>query len=160
MARRKPSSETAEMNMTPMIDVVFQLIIFFVVTLKMSKEINKDIQLEEIDHGEIITQENMPVQTLVIEVARRPGGIFSKTRGRVSINNATLTDTALGNIISRRYAKFGAFPVLIRADWRAKHEDVKRVMDICTARGCWKIGFVAVGDHKDKDSKTHRAGAK
>ena len=79
--------------------------------------------------------------------------MFSKTRGRVSINNATLTDAALGNIIARRYAKFGSFPVLIRADWRATHADVKRVMDICTARGCWKIGFVAVQDPKDKTKK-------
>lgn len=152
MARRKPSSETAEMNMTPMIDVVFQLIIFFVVTLKMSKEINKDIVLEDSIHGETITQENMPVQTIVIEVSRRTK-IFP--RAKVSINNAVLTDAALGQIISKRYQKFGSFPVLIRADWRAKHEDVKRVMDICTARGCWKIGFVAVQEHKE--TKSHHA---
>ena len=137
------------MNMTPMIDVVFQLIIFFVVTLKMSKEINKDIQLEDSIHGETITQENMPVQTIVIEVSRRTK-VFP--RAKVSINNAILSDAALGQIISKRYAKFGAFPVLIRADWRAKHEDVKRVMDICTARGCWKIGFVAVQEHKETTS--------
>ena len=149
MARRKPNSESAEMNMTPMIDVVFQLIIFFVVTLKMSKEINKDIQLEDSIHGETITQENMPVQTIVIEVSRRTK-VFP--RAKVSINNAILSDAALGQIISKRYAKFGAFPVLIRADWRAKHEDVKRVMDICTARGCWKIGFVAVQEHKETTS--------
>ncbi len=149
MARRKPSSEGAEMNMTPMIDVVFQLIIFFVVTLKMSKEYNKDIQLEDAIHGETITQENMPVQTIVIEVSRRTK-VFP--HAKVSINNAVLTDAALGQIISKRYAKFGAFPVLIRADWRAKHEDVKRVMDICTARGCWKIGFVAVQERKETTS--------
>jgi len=135
--------------MTPMIDVVFQLIIFFVVTLKMSKEINKDIELEDSIHGETITQENMPVQTIVIEVSRRTK-IFP--RGKVSINNAILTDAALGQIITKRYNKFGSFPVLIRADWRAKHEDVKRVMDICTARGCWKIGFVAVQEHKETTS--------
>ena len=34
----KRKVEPAEMNMTPMIDVVFQMIIFFVVTLKMTKE--------------------------------------------------------------------------------------------------------------------------
>lgn len=149
MARRKiTSGDGGEMNMTPMIDVVFQLIIFFVVTLKMTKEINKEIVLEDGRHGETITQENMPVQTVVIEVDRRR---FGRSRGRVSINNATLNDTQLRNIIKARIGKFGSFPVLIRADKKAKHDDVKRVMDICTACGCWKIGFVAIQEHKAQD---------
>ena len=154
MARRKPTADGGEMNMTPMIDVVFQLIIFFVVTLKMSKEINRDIQLEDSIHGETITQENMPVQTIVIEVSRRTK-IFPN--GRISINNATLNESTLRGIITQRYKKFGAFPVLIRADWRAKHADVKRVMDVCTSAGCWKIGFVAVQEHKETESH-HKKG--
>ena len=149
MARRKPTADGGEMNMTPMIDVVFQLIIFFVVTLKMSKQINEDIQLEDSIHGETITQDSMPVQTIVIEVSRR-SKIFP--RAKISINNATLSDARLHQIIAQRYKKFGAVPVLIRADWRAKHEDVKRVMDICTGVGCWKIGFVAVQEHHETES--------
>lgn len=156
MARRKPNSESAEMNMTPMIDVVFQLIIFFVVTLKMSKEINKDIVLEDSPHGEIITQENMPVQTIVIEVGRRRLGF---PHGRISINNATLNEEKLKQIIRARYRKFGSFPVLIRADWRAKHDDVRMVMDACTACGVWKVGFIAVQEHKETESH-HKKGKK
>ncbi len=145
MAKRQVHFETSEVNMTPMIDVVFQLIIFFVVTLKMSKEFNKDIILEDGPHGETITQENMPVQTMIIEVGHRTP-VFRQ--GRISINNAVLTDNKLRQIVRARYKKFGSFPVLIRGDWRAKHEDVKRVMDVCTSEGCWKIGFIAVQEHK------------
>lgn len=148
------------MNMTPMIDVVFQLIIFFVVTLKMSKEINKEILLEDGKNGEIITADSMPVQTLTIEVDRRNTiAKWFRKKGqdefkcRVSINNAVLNKKQLGSIISQRYKKFGSFPVLIRADRDAVHEDVKQVMDICTARGVWKVGFVAIQDQKDKDTK-------
>ena len=157
MARRKPNTDGGEMNMTPMIDVVFQLIIFFVVTLKMSKEFNKDIQLEDSIHGETITQDSMPVQTLVIEVSRRTK-VFP--RSKISINNAVLTDSKLRDIVRQRYRKFGSFPVLIRADWRAKHEDVKRAMDICTSEGCWKIGFVAVQEHHETESHHKRKGRK
>ncbi len=146
MAKRQVHFETSEVNMTPMIDVVFQLIIFFVVTLKMSKEFNKEIILEDSKNGETITQENSPVQTLTIEVARRT---LLNPRGRVSINNATLSTDQLKNILLARQKKFGSFPVLIRADYRALHEDVKRVMDTCTAVGCWKVGFVAVQEHKN-----------
>ena len=61
MARR--SSEQCEIDMTPMIDVVFQLIIFFVVTLKMTTDVNPDIVLEDGKHGVTLTQDNMPPST-------------------------------------------------------------------------------------------------
>lgn len=149
MSKRR-NSDGGEMNMTPMIDVVFQLIIFFVVTLKMTKEENPDIDLEDGKNGETITADNMPVQTLTIEVARRTRFL---PHGRISINNATLNMTQLDNILKTRYRKFGSFPVLIRADKDAIHEDVKKVMDRCTANGVWKVGFVAVQDPKDKSKK-------
>ena len=146
MSKRR-SSDGGEMNMTPMIDVVFQLIIFFVVTLKMSKEENKDIDLENGKNGETITADNMPVQTLTIEVARRHK--ILAPHGRISINNATMSLSQLDAVLKKRYAKFGSFPVLIRADKDAIHEDVRKVMDRCTANGVWKVGFVAVQDPKD-----------
>ncbi len=148
MSKRR-NLEAAEMNMTPMIDVVFQMIIFFVVTLKMTKEENPDIDLENGRHGETITADNMPVQTLTIEVARR---LFNRP-GRVSINNAVCSMSTLDGILKNRYRTFGSFPVLIRADKDAVHEDVRRVMDVCTANGVWKVGFVAVQDAKDKTKK-------
>ncbi len=138
---KKRNNDGAEMNMTPMIDVVFQLIIFFVVTLKLTKDYNKDIKLEDGKNGETITAENSPVQTLTIELSRR-SKLFP--RGRISINNAQLNDAMLSDIIRQSYQKFGSFPVLIKADKRARHEDVKRVMDICTRNGVWKVGFVAM----------------
>ena len=45
--RRKRSSESCDIDMTPMIDVVFQMIIFFIVTMKMDENVNKDIILED-----------------------------------------------------------------------------------------------------------------
>ncbi len=133
------------MDMTPMIDVVFQLIIFFVVTMKMSQDTNQDIVLEDGKHGELITADSMPPTTLEIEVDRR---------GRISIHNATLNDSNLRDILRSRVNKHGnEFPVLIRADRRTQHEKVKRVMDICTASGIWKLSFVAIQEHKAKGSK-------
>ncbi len=133
------------MDMTPMIDVVFQLIIFFVVTMKMSQDTNMEIILEDGLNGETITQDSMPPTTLEIEVDRR---------GRISIHNATLNDANLRDILRSRINRHGnEFPVLIRADRRTQHEKVKRVMDICTASGIWKLSFVAVQEHKAKGNK-------
>lgn len=128
------------MDMTPMIDVVFQLIIFFVVTLKMTTDVNPDIVLEDGKNGVTLTQDNMPPSTLQIELDRR---------GRISINNATLSEPMLYTIIRNRINRHGnEFPVLIRADRRAQHEKVRKVMDICTSAGIWKLSFVAVQEHK------------
>ncbi len=141
MARR--SSEQCDIDMTPMIDVVFQLIIFFVVTIKFSTDVNPDIFLEDGKHGETLTQDNMPPSTLEIEVDRR---------GRLSIHNATLTPNMLREILRYRINRHGYdFPILIRADRRARHEEVRRVMDICTECGIWKLSFLAIQEHKTKN---------
>jgi len=128
--------------MTPMIDIVFQLIIFFVVTLKMTSDFNPDIILEDGKHGEIIKNSDSSTQQLplIIEVARN---------GRVSMNNATISDVQLRGLLRARVNRMGAnFPILIRGDRRASHEQVKRVMDICTEVGIWKLSFVAVQEKK------------
>ena len=139
MARRS-STDQCEMDMTPMIDVVFQLIIFFVVTIKFSTDVNPDIFLEDGKHGETLTQDNMPPSTLEIELDRS---------GRISIHNATMSPSMLTTIIKNRINRHGnEFPVLIRADRHTQHEKVRKVMDICTGAGIWKLSFLAVQEHK------------
>ena len=132
--------ENPSLDMTPMIDVVFELIIFFVVTLKMSVEKDETIQLEEGKHGIELTAEELPPSHLVIDVAKN---------GRISMCNFTITPAEVGRRVRDRKRKFGSnFPVLIRADYRAKHKYVKEVMDACTANGVWQLSFVAVYDRK------------
>jgi len=137
----------AELDMTPMIDVVFQLIIFFIVTMKLNEEINEEIILEDAPHGPIIKNDDADPRTIIIEVSRR---------GRISIHNATMNGRQLAGILIGRMKRYhGAFPVLIRADWRTKHTDVRRVMDICSSIGIWRINFVAVQEHKQTQDR-HR----
>ena len=132
--------ENPSLDMTPMIDVVFELIIFFVVTLKMSVEKDETIQLEDGKHGIELTAEELPPSHLVIDVAKN---------GRISMCNFTITPAEVGRRVRDRKRKFGSnFPVLIRADYRAKHKYVKEVMDACTANGVWQLSFVAVYDRK------------
>lgn len=142
---KKPQNEDAQLDMTPMIDVVFQLIIFFVVTLKMSDDKDTTIRLEDGKHGTTLTQEELPPSQLTIDIARS---------GRVSIANLTLTDKMLEAKIRERKNRYGAeFPCMIRADWRTKHKDVARVMNICSGVGVWKLSFVAVQEAKGNMSR-------
>ena len=137
---KKPNNEDGSLDMTPMIDVVFQLIILFVVTLKMSDDKDTTIKLEDGKAGIPLTQEELPPSQLTIDVARN---------GRVSLSNITLSDQMLAQKIQERKARYGTeFPCMIRADWRTKHRDVARVMNICTANGVWKLSFVAIKEAK------------
>jgi len=131
--------DDGSVNLTPMIDVVFQLIIFFIVTIQLEKEENEDIILEKAPAAAVI--DDMPKTALEIEVDRR---------GWVSIHGAEVSDRALLGIVKRRYRQYGEFPIVIRGDKDAKHVAIRRVMDICTQAGLWQISFSAIKEEKVK----------
>lgn len=133
----KKRSEDAVCDMTPMIDVVFQLIIFFIVTIKMDEQQNEDIILEDSVNGPII--ESLDPETVIIEIDQR---------GWITMRNCPLTVSALKNMLKHKTIKYGQYPVLIRADYRTRHKDIKKVMDVCTMVGLWRINFAAVQEHK------------
>jgi len=140
MARNTSRSQGCDIDMTPMIDIVFQLIIFFVVTLKFTNDSNMDIMLEDGKNGVTITAENMPQSALELEV---------DSKGRISMHNFRFSDEQVRGVLRSRVNRMGAnFPLLIRADRRTPHEHVKRVMDLCTSAGVWKLSFVALQDDK------------
>jgi len=130
MTRKKESD--AVVNMTPMIDVVFQLIIFFIVTMKITEASNPDIVLGKAPHGE---QLKPALRPLVVEIDRR---------GWLSIQGAQLTESSLKTIIKRRREKYGLFPLMIRSDHRVRHQHVKKVLDLCSLYGLRDISFIAV----------------
>jgi len=137
MAKRNLPHEGSELDMTPMIDVVFQLMIFFIVTIKMEADVNKDIILEPGKNGPIVKGEDP--RMLVVEVDRR---------GTISIHNARMDSGTFKQIMRARVARIGQnFTVLVRGDKRARHKDIRKVMDICSSVGIWKIQFAAIKEY-------------
>lgn len=126
-------TEGCECDMTPMIDVVFQLIIFFIVTIKLEETTNPEIELEFAKHGPIIKEQDP--RTMVIEIDQR---------GWITMHGAKVNTAQLGQILQGRYNRMGIFPVLIRADYRTRHQDVRKIMDTCTSIGIWRISFAAL----------------
>ncbi len=142
MARKK--QENPQLDMTPMIDVVFELIIFFVVTLTQATAKDETVRLEDGKHGIELTPDELPPTHLIVDVARN---------GRISMCDVTITPAELGRRVKERMRKYGEFPVLIRADYRARHKAVADVMNACTMNGIWKLSFVAVYDRKTEKKK-------
>ena len=142
MARK--SQENPQLDMTPMIDVVFELIIFFVVTLTQANAKDETVRLEDGKHGIELTPDELPPTHLIVDVARN---------GRISMCDVTIPPAELGRRVKERMRKYGEFPVLIRADYRAKHKSVAEVMNACTQNGIWKLSFVAVYDRKSEKKR-------
>ena len=154
MARK--AQENPALDMTPMIDVVFELIIFFVVTLTEAQRKDETIELEDGRHGIVLVPEELPPTHLQIDIASRDKRGKRLPRGRISMGDREITPDEIGRRVKERMRKVGEFPVLIRADYDVRHEVVARVMDACTANGIWKISFMAVGE--DRTSKPGHPG--
>ena len=139
---KKPKNEDVSLDMTPMIDVVFQLIIFFVVTLKMTDDKDTSIKLADGRNGIVLTQDELPPSQLTIDVAKS---------GRVSMSNITMSDAMVVDAVKKRVRAYGTdFPCMIRADKETPHMHVAKVMNLCAAAGMWKVSFVAIQEHKAK----------
>ena len=123
---KKPKNEDVSLDMTPMIDVVFQLIIFFVVTLKMTDNKDTTIQLEDGRNGIVLTQDELPQSQLTIDVLTDEKG-----RGVYKMGNWEVTPQQIEQKVKERYLKFLDFPCMIRADWRTQHRHVRNVYKAC-----------------------------
>ena len=152
MAKKKRKTEGGvDLDMTPMIDVVFQLIIFFVVTLKTADSINPDIVLEYGKNGPQLKADEYKVPPVTVEVKRykRPTDFLRKAgapTGRVvSINGAVMSLDQM-RVLLRNISKTRGtnFPLLIRADKDTPHEDVRAVMNVCNEIGIWQVSFLAM----------------
>ena len=154
MARK--SQENPALDMTPMIDVVFELIIFFVVTLTEAQKKDETIELEDGQHGIALTPEELPPTHMQIDIASRDkkGKILPK--GRITMGDREITPAEIERRVKERMRKVKDFPVLIRADYNCRHEVVARVMNAVTQAGIWKISFMAV--HEDRTSKPGHPG--
>ena len=139
MARR--STEEVGVNMTPMIDVVFQLIIFFVVSTELDRQaFNESIMLSMSPHGPAI--EKKDPRTVVVEVDRK---------GRIYIGPTRLTASTLRNMLRGAVNRSGqSTPVQIRGDRRARHEDIRLVMEACGEAGIYRVSFVATKEKAKK----------
>ena len=146
----RKSQENPQLDMTPMIDVVFELIIFFVVTLTEAQKKDETIELEDGQHGIVLTPEELPPTHMQIDIASRDKTGKYLPRGRITMGDREITPDEIGRRVKERMRKVGEFPVLIRADFETPHSAVRDVMDACTKAKIWKISFMAVAEDKTK----------
>ena len=132
---RKRAEPPQHGNLIAMIDVVFQLVIFFVCTTKMQEgAMNDRVNLAMAPDGKAVEQKDPSEIQIAVSAD-----------GKITIANTLLSESLLVSVLHKSVADAGRqVPVIIRGDKDAEHKDIKRVMDACARAGIWKISFAAI----------------
>jgi len=130
--------DDVQINLTPLIDVVFLLLIFFMVSTTFSKESELNIQLPE-SSDEPMEQR----QSLILEIQiGREGSYAVKGPGDESARQLLGSDReALYRALAAATGNRTDLVTVIRADRRTPHESVVRAMDIARRLGHTDITF-------------------
>ncbi|HJL19636.1 MAG TPA: biopolymer transporter ExbD [Sandaracinaceae bacterium LLY-WYZ-13_1] len=127
--RRRRGRAEPRIEITPLIDVIFQLLIFFLLTTRFITERSLDVELPVAD-AEASARDRRTV--LVLDV-RRDGRVFHEGQ--------RVEGTALDRIL-RRTVRGAARPVLLlRADREVDHGRVVDVMDRARAHGLTELAI-------------------
>ena len=131
---RRGDEEETELQMTPMIDVVFLLLIFFMCTTRFQLENELDLNLPPERETDTASQ----VVPIKIEVTSQ-GDILLEGK---KTDEATLTRT-LTTINSNR--KKRDLPVALYGDPESRHRDIVRVLDACGRAEVWNVSVATFG---------------
>ncbi|WAJ39409.1 biopolymer transporter ExbD [Pseudomonas sp. GOM7] len=125
--RRKPR-ENVEINLASLIDVVFILLLFFVVTTTFTRETQLKVDLPEAASG------TPPEQTELKQIE-----VLIGADGSYSVNGKALMESNLKNLMAAMQKESdgdNSLPLIISADGKTPHQAVITAMD---AAG--KLGF-------------------
>mgnify|MGYP001627819310 CR=1 FL=1 len=131
MKFQRQRSREVGVDLTPLIDVVFLLLIFLMVSTTLPDDTQLNIQLPEAD-GEPVA-----VQADQIDLVVNAQGHYI-VNGRTLINNRRGT---LEQAIRDAAGDSSDLPFVITADARTAHEYVIRAMDVAGKLGFTKIKF-------------------
>jgi biopolymer transport protein ExbD len=126
--RRRRPRETIDVNLVALIDVVFILLLFFIVTTTFTRETQLRVELPQAVTG-----------ASADDVGARQLDIAINADGQFSLNNQLLPKNDLATLIDalqRESAGDTSLPLSISADGKTPHQSVITAMD---AAG--KLGF-------------------
>ena len=134
MEKRRGRHE-ATVELTPLIDVVFLLLIFFMVSTTFVRESELKITLPEAD-GAVVEAPSTAIEITV----DRQGDYSVNDRVLVNSNKRTLV-RVLQEVMQPMNVVPAELPVIIRADANASHQAVVRAMDAAGTVGLLRVSI-------------------
>lgn len=126
-----PENDNRKLNLTPLIDVVFLLLIFFMVSTTFEKQAKLKIELPEASAKAAPSE----AQELVISISQK--GVFF-------VNNNELVNAkpqSLKNALEKITEDARDMPVIIKADANVAHKHVVMAMDVLGNMGFAKVSM-------------------
>jgi len=135
----KKKLRITELNMTPMIDVVFLLITFFMVVTEITRQDDiEDLELPDIKASK--PDDNPDPERLVLNILKN---------GTVYVGGAALSDRELEDILWREAKRtrdehgISDRVVLVKADRRVEFKHIRKVIMFCVKKNIkiWRLAF-------------------
>lgn len=121
---RRARAQEVEINLTPLIDVVFLLLIFFMVSTSFTKETRLAITLPEAD-GLVAEEQAAPVEVVI-----SAEGSYAVNGERLVKSDANTLRTVLSELTTT-----SEYSLVITADANARHQAVVTLMDVAGQLG-------------------------
>jgi len=143
-----------KMNMTPMIDVVFLLIIFFMIVTDLTQQELEDLVLPKADQA--AKDENPPEKRMIINITRPGHYVYRR-------NDLGIVDNCIDQIKGHLYSMVEFFPreddgcskqpILIRADRKTLFKYIQKVLQVCGEEGIkiYKVELACSVDKADDE---------
>ncbi|MBF0433695.1 MAG: biopolymer transporter ExbD [Fibrobacteria bacterium] len=126
---KKKIRRSAELNIAPMMDMVFILLIFFIVTTSFTRETGVDVSKPKAASAQTLVKAN-----ILIGVTKE---------GSIHINEGQVSLNVLGSILKRYMAESPERPVIIVADRGAPVANVVDILDECNLAKVKKVSLSA-----------------
>jgi biopolymer transport protein ExbD len=122
--------EPAAMQLAPMIDIVFLLLIFFIVTWQFTRsETELDVAVPTAEEGSELTR---PRGEIIINIL---------PDGTIRVDAATLDLVQLEERLATIAKQYENQPVRIRGDGQVFYQRIVDVINTCQKAGIWNISF-------------------
>ena len=123
--RRKSLYEEQELNMTPLIDCVFLLLIFFMVTTVFKQPYSLQVVLPEAQQAQIVEEKKL-VATITQD-------------GRMEINRHLVTLDDLEQVLLREKEGTRSLTLVVRTDQETPHKYLLDLFEVAKRVGIEKI---------------------
>lgn len=131
MKLKHSERESPDINLTPLIDVVFLLLIFFMVSTTFNRDSELGLELPEANQEAV----ERPADTIEISV---------DAQGRYYVNGRRLVNTQLATLkqaIGKAAGEAEEPPIIVSADAKTPHQAVIVVMDAVQQLGFSRMSF-------------------
>ena len=126
-SRSPRSQDDSDINLTPMLDVVFIMLIFFIVTATFIKQAGVDVF-----RPDALTAEQKPTVSVLLAIA---------SNGDIWIDKKRVDVTAVRAVIERLHAENPKGTLVIQADRAAKSEKLMAVLSAARAAGLKEVAI-------------------